>query len=305
MGKRFWRPGHGVQVTLPPASHCRRDVAQLPVCLGGTRQDGGLPGTVRAGGFGPQQQGGASRLRQTRLDENSVAGRLRATGRRKRPTGSVNAATFEFSQHWSPLLHENIRLLTKCQYVILTYMNAQTNEIDGHIKNIMAQIIEAASKQDLAAIQSLIRKASEFQEMKEQIVAIQQRMASLNGASDEVPPVTVNQPTNAVNRQLPIEVTGGMIRQNLLTLARHVRTGKIKVGEELIIEPLPSGERFQTVLLDQGKKLRARSEIASFYRDAKVKDGDYVLLTELALRHWTLKKAPLGVYGVSRLLRET
>jgi hypothetical protein len=184
-------------------------------------------------------------------------------------------------------------------------MNGQTNEIDGHIKNVMTQITEAASKQDLAAIQNLTRKASELQEMKEQMVAIQQRIASLNGESTEVPRVTANQPTNGVNRQLPIEVTGGMIRQNLLTLAPHVRTGKIKVGEELIIESLPSGERFQTVLLDQGKKLRARSEIASFYRDAKVKDGDYVLLTEVAPRQWTLKKAPLGVYGVSRLLRET
>jgi integrase len=36
-----------------------------------------IPGTVRAGGFGAQQQGRASRLRETRPDENSVVGRLR------------------------------------------------------------------------------------------------------------------------------------------------------------------------------------------------------------------------------------
>ena len=41
----------------------------------------GYPGTVRAGGFGPQQQGRASRLRETGPDENSVIGRLRATDR--------------------------------------------------------------------------------------------------------------------------------------------------------------------------------------------------------------------------------
>ena len=179
-------------------------------------------------------------------------------------------------------------------------MNAQTNELDGHIKNVMIQITEAASKHDLAAIQRLTRKASELQEMKEQVAAIQQRIASLNGDSADVAPITANQPTNGTTRQLPVEVTDGMIRQNLLTLAPHVRRGKIKVGEELIIEALPSGERFQTVLLEQGKKLRARSEIASFYRAAKIKDGDYVLLTEVSPGRWTLKKAPPGVYGVSR-----
>jgi hypothetical protein len=39
-----------------------------------------IPRTVRAGGFGTQQQGGASRLRETGIDENSVAGRLRTAG---------------------------------------------------------------------------------------------------------------------------------------------------------------------------------------------------------------------------------
>jgi Asp-tRNA(Asn)/Glu-tRNA(Gln) amidotransferase C subunit len=181
-------------------------------------------------------------------------------------------------------------------------MNAQTNELDGHIKNVMAQIAEAASasKPDLAAIQRLTRKAAELQEMKEQMAAIHQRIASLNSESTDVPPLTPNQPTNGKIRQLLIEVTAGMLRQNLLTLAPHARSGKIKVGEELIIEAQPSGERFQTVLLEQGKKLRARGEIASFYRDAKVKDGDYVLLTEVTPGRWTLKKAPPGVYGISR-----
>src|ERR1039458_4044934 len=51
-----------------------------------------LPGTIRAGGFGAQQQSGASRLRQTCPDENPVAGRLRTTDSRKGRTGIVNAA---------------------------------------------------------------------------------------------------------------------------------------------------------------------------------------------------------------------
>jgi hypothetical protein len=42
-----------------------------------------LSRTVRAGGFGPQQQSGASGVCETGIDENSVAGRLREEGRRR------------------------------------------------------------------------------------------------------------------------------------------------------------------------------------------------------------------------------
>ena len=42
-----------------------------------------LPGTLRAGGFGPQQQGSASCLRETRPDETPVIGRLREEGSMK------------------------------------------------------------------------------------------------------------------------------------------------------------------------------------------------------------------------------
>jgi hypothetical protein len=183
-------------------------------------------------------------------------------------------------------------------------MNSQTDEIDSQFKNVMDQITVAASKQDLATIQRLTRKASELHELKEQLAAIRQRFASLTSESGHAPVPTTNQPTNGIIRQLPIEVTDGMIRQNLLTLAPQVKSGKIKVGEELVIEALPGGERFQTELLEQGKRLRARSEIATFYRAAKVKGGDYVLLTEVTPGRWTLKKAPEGEYGVARLLRD-
>jgi hypothetical protein len=46
---------------------------QLPLRLGGTRQDCWLSGTVCAGGVGAQQQSRASRLCETGFDENSVA----------------------------------------------------------------------------------------------------------------------------------------------------------------------------------------------------------------------------------------
>ena len=45
--------------------------------VGGTGQNCGLPGKIRAGGFGPQQQGSASCLRKTGVDEDSLFTGLR------------------------------------------------------------------------------------------------------------------------------------------------------------------------------------------------------------------------------------
>ena len=75
-----WRPRHGICLTLPPAWNPRRDAPQLPLRLGGTRQDCRLPGAVRTSGFGPQQQGRASCVCEASVDENPVAGGIRTAG---------------------------------------------------------------------------------------------------------------------------------------------------------------------------------------------------------------------------------
>ncbi len=188
--------------------------------------------------------------------------------------------------------------LVKLRY-IPTSMNEHTNEPDTHITKLMAQIIEVASKPapDLAAIQRLSRKALEIKELKEQDAAIQKRIASLVTEEPTSAPVMANEHSNGVIRKLPIEVTEGDIRQNLLKLTPHINRGKIKVGEELLIEAYPSGERFKTVVSDKGNKLRARGEVAQFYRDAKVQPSDHVVLTEETPGRWTLKKAPPGEYS--------
>ncbi len=180
-------------------------------------------------------------------------------------------------------------------------MNEQTNELDKHLNAVYGQISEAAKKHDLPSIRRLTVKVAELEELKQQHAAIQQRIASLGSGVDSSELLNTTVQTNGNLRELPIEVTGGMKRQNLLTLTPHVKRGKIKAGEQLIIEALPSGEQFQTELLEQGNRLRARSEIAQFYRDAKVNEGDYVLLSEVAPGRWTLKKAPPGRYGLSAL----
>ena len=163
----------------------------------------------------------------------------------------------------------------------------------------MKEITEAASKHDLVAIQRVSRKATELNELKEQMTALQQRIANLNNEA-AAPAAALEQP-NGKLREFAVEVTDGDIRQNLLKLTPYVRRGKVEVGEDLIIEALPSGERFQTVLSEKGNKLRARGEVARFYRDANVKADDCVILTEVAPGRWTLKKAPPGKYGLPTL----
>ena len=60
--------------------------------LGRTRQDRWLPGTVRAGCAGAQQQSGASGLCEMRPDETPVLERLRATRRDQNQTNFATAA---------------------------------------------------------------------------------------------------------------------------------------------------------------------------------------------------------------------
>jgi hypothetical protein len=60
--------------------------------VGGAGEIVRLPGTVCAGGLGPQQQGGASGVCEKGADENSVAGGLR----KLRPSGRPNSNAAKF-----------------------------------------------------------------------------------------------------------------------------------------------------------------------------------------------------------------
>jgi hypothetical protein len=174
-------------------------------------------------------------------------------------------------------------------------MDTDINRLDKTLNDIYAQLSDAAKRHDLRKVGQLAVRAAQIEDLKRQFALMEQRITALCSADD---PGTSPPSTNSESglRQLPTVVTAGMIRQNLLTLSPHVKRGKIKPGEQLIIEALPSGGKFQTELLAQGNRLRARGEIAQFYRDANVKDGDHVLLMEVTPGNWTLSKAPEG-YG--------
>ncbi len=152
----------------------------------------------------------------------------------------------------------------------------------------MADVTRAAGNQDLPALEMLTRHASELKQMKEQVAAIDARLQAMENGKG--PPITSRSRSGSSSRELAIEVTQGMINQNLLTLTRHVKRGSIRIGESLDVEAVPSGERFTTQLLSAGNKLQERGAMARFYRDAGIHAGDVVVLAEITPGHWQLKK---------------
>ena len=169
-----------------------------------------------------------------------------------------------------------------------------TNKVDDMMRTTMQKIAEAAAKQDLPAVTAHTRRAAELETLKKTLLGIEEKLKEF----EEMPAQAGSNGTQPAShvRELPVEVTQGMINQNLLTLTAHVSRGRIKAGEDMTVETYPSGERFRTELLSNGNKLRERGAIGRFYREAGVHAGDFVVLTEVAPNHWTLKKAPVGQY---------
>jgi len=170
-------------------------------------------------------------------------------------------------------------------------MNANNiiTEIEAAMGQTMAKISQAANKQDLGALERLTKRAAEFKQMKEQVVAIQQRLRTMIESGENGP--AAERPSAPTRREARTEVTQGMINQGLLTLTNALRRGTIKAGEEMIVEAAPSGRKFKTVVMASGNKLQERGEVRKFYESAGIMAGDYVLLAELAPGQWKLQKA--------------
>jgi hypothetical protein len=166
--------------------------------------------------------------------------------------------------------------------------------IDEMFDATLQKAADALKNRDLAGATALMRQAAEYEDAKKTLADLESRLLS----PQRTPTPNGSKATKL--RELPVEVTAGMIRQNLLTLTKQIRQGRIAIGEDLTIESQPSGERFRTQLLPKGNKLQERGAIARFYRDAGVRDGDFVVLTEVAPKQWTLKKAPVGQYQSRR-----
>jgi hypothetical protein len=172
-----------------------------------------------------------------------------------------------------------------------------STDIDRLLEQTMSSISAAAAKRDLGGVTALTKRASELEAMKKTLMGIEDRLKTYRAPVAQPPTQKTAEPdSNGSLRELPVEVSQGMINQNLLTLTEHVKRGRIKAGEELLVEAAPSEDRFRTDLVGNGNKLRERGAIARFYRDAGVRAGDIVVLTETAPQRWKLRKAEAGEF---------
>jgi len=165
-------------------------------------------------------------------------------------------------------------------------MNELTSRIDKAISKTMAGISKAAERRDVTVIEHLTKQASELRALAEQITAIEKRLEHLDTSGSATNGSTPRSPI----RELVVEVSQGMINQNLLTLSSQIKRGIVRTGESFRIRAIPSGDVFETELLASGNKLQERGKIAKFYRDASIRAGDSVVLREITPGQWELGK---------------
>jgi len=165
-------------------------------------------------------------------------------------------------------------------------MKTIDQEIEELLTELQSLIAQAAKKADFGLTAKLSQNAKELEVMKGQIKDIKARLGILkkNLSGNPMPEASTGK-----FRKLFCEVTGGCVRQNLLTLTRQIQRGVIKVGETMEIE-LPDGKRFITDVVEKGNKLRERGEIARFYRENHIIEGSYVVLEEISLGKWLLRR---------------
>lgn len=178
---------------------------------------------------------------------------------------------------------------------------ASEGKIREMMNRRMAAIAAAAQRGDLAIVSRLSKEATELEALLKTATGISTRLAELENESvDAAPPDAPSFSPETNLRLLAIEITQGMINQNLLTMTPHVKKKVITVGEYLFIETDPDGDRFKTDLLENGKKLRERGAIGRFYSRASVRAGDFVELIEREPKQWLLRKAEPGKYKSSK-----
>ncbi len=162
-------------------------------------------------------------------------------------------------------------LLEKIEAAIQVLLSKLRHET--HAEGDMAQIHAIAD-----AIEQLKAARAAIEDNVEDAIAALVTV----GAKDDVAYVS----TKGL-RTIVVEVTEGMIRQNLLTLTPARKKGQVRLGEKFSIT-LSDGKSFETDLCNPGNRLRERSIIRWFYETEKVKAGEEVALLEVERGKWKL-----------------
>lgn len=167
----------------------------------------------------------------------------------------------------------------------------QIQEHIGDMQEMLASQIHGEAKPtgDMSWVQHCSKKIEQLNSNRQALNKIEAQLIdvlrnSLSFDSDR------SKASPAGLRTLLIEVSQGMINQNLLTLTDAKKEGKVQIGEKFEIQ-LPDGETFQTELCEPGNKLRERGYIRQFYEKNKIGDRDRVKLEEIRPGSWRLLPA--------------
>jgi hypothetical protein len=176
----------------------------------------------------------------------------------------------------------------------MTNNNESTEQL---IETLTAEIAKEGEAHRFSNLAGLVGKLNHALQLEAEERSVKTRLellrASISGEGGS--------PTDRPIQRLIVHVTQGMINQNLLTLTEPIKTRLIRVGENMHIRCVPSGDEFETTVLASGNKLQERGKIGKFYRDAQVKAGDVVELRNLGNHHWELRRLDNREYHTMKL----
>ena len=106
--------------------------------------------------------------------------------------------------------------------------------------------------------------------------------------------------TEAGLRSIVLEVTEGMINQNIISLTAARKMGVVYLGERMKIV-LPDGTEFETEVIEPGNRLRERGMVRAFFQKENISPEDKILLAEQSHGNWRLSKVDESTNGLDLL----
>lgn len=157
------------------------------------------------------------------------------------------------------------------------------DEINILEEKILGLIREATENKDYDSVGKLSSIAKEIERIKKSIKKIEKSVESFENPQSSVRESDIGNST-------VWEVTGGAIRQNLLTITKAKKAGLMPpLGEKFEIVT-SVGLTFQTDELPNHNRLRERSKIREFYEKAGIEAGDKVSWIKLEPNKYHLDK---------------
>lgn len=172
-------------------------------------------------------------------------------------------------------------------------IGASVLSLQEHIENIITMVTdrmgdEVRSDGNMDWVQECAKEVKRLRSDVRALAVIEAHAVSVLSNILSFPEDTARTSPSGL-RILTIEVSQGMINQNLLTLTEAKARGVVHEGERFTIR-LPDETSFSTELCSPGNKLRERGLIRKFYADAKIREGDKVVMTEVSQGSWTLSR---------------